>query len=179
MIICNFLRNSLFRSLDEGHLATHLEHLCNLNVTDVPSKHRKTSIICTIGEWSVSYVSTEFVYSYETGSKKATLSRWKFSESVENKNECARIFIDDLEWFGLTAGGMRTPQRKTPSGAGILIYYGAGSSRSLSKTAARMASCNAARVSQQLSSLVACLAIIAMRCPLKTLAFAVKVVDGD
>ncbi|KIH64492.1 pyruvate kinase [Ancylostoma duodenale] len=39
----------ILRSVDEGHLATHLEHLCNLNVSDVPCKHRKTSIICTIG----------------------------------------------------------------------------------------------------------------------------------
>ncbi|KHJ75900.1 Pyruvate kinase, barrel domain protein, partial [Oesophagostomum dentatum] len=35
---------------NHGHLSTQLEHLCNLNVSDIPSKHRKTSIICTIGK---------------------------------------------------------------------------------------------------------------------------------
>ncbi|KAK6751130.1 hypothetical protein RB195_002853 [Necator americanus] len=34
---------------DDGHFSTHLEHLCSLKLSDVTSKHRKTSIICTIG----------------------------------------------------------------------------------------------------------------------------------
>ncbi|KAK5967842.1 Pyruvate kinase L/R, partial [Trichostrongylus colubriformis] len=37
------------QSYDVGHYATHLEHLCHLNIAEKPSKQRKTSIICTIG----------------------------------------------------------------------------------------------------------------------------------
>ncbi|KAK6027737.1 Pyruvate kinase, barrel domain protein [Ostertagia ostertagi] len=37
------------RSYDVGHFATHLEHLCQLNIADKPGKHRKTAIICTVG----------------------------------------------------------------------------------------------------------------------------------
>ncbi|WKY08606.1 hypothetical protein Q1695_007832 [Nippostrongylus brasiliensis] len=41
--------NRIIAYAEDDHYATHLEHLCHLNVKDVPSKHRKTCIICTIG----------------------------------------------------------------------------------------------------------------------------------
>ncbi|VDK55492.1 unnamed protein product [Cylicostephanus goldi] len=43
------LEQQKFWGLDQSNPATQLEHLCNLNVGDIPSKHRKTGIICTIG----------------------------------------------------------------------------------------------------------------------------------